>query len=81
MDTRVGQVGHAAHEVQLLRAGQLPGQGHLVDGLVALEQGHGRIEAGLVAFPVEVAPLQEGDEAGEALAVDQDRAEDGLLGL
>ena len=74
-------MGHAAHEVQLLRAGQLPGQGHLVDGLAALEQGHGRIEADLVAFPVEVALLQEGGEAGEALAVDQDRAEDGLLGL
>ena len=56
----MGQVGHAAHEVQPLRAGQFPGQGDLVDGLVALEQGHGRIEAGLVAFPVEVAPLQEG---------------------
>ena len=81
MDTRWGQMGHAAHEVQLLRAGQLPGQGHLVDGLAALEQGHGRIEADLVAFPVEVALLQERGEAGEAPAVDHDRAEDSLLGL
>ena len=77
---QVGQVGHAADEVQLLRAGQLPGQGHLVDGLAALEQGHGRIEADLVAFPVELAVLQERGEAGEAPAVDQDRAEDSLLG-
>ena len=69
---QVGQVGHAAHQDQLLRAGQLSGQGYLVHGLVALEQAQGCVEAELVPFPVEGSLLQEWDQAGEALAVDQD---------
>ena len=69
---QVGQVGHAARQDQLLRAGQLSGQGYLVHGLVALEQAQGCVEAELVPFPVEGSLLQERDQAGEALAVDQD---------
>ena len=78
---QVGQVGHAPHEVQLLGALELAGEGGLVDGDVALEQGHRRVEQDLVSVPVEVAGLQERRDAGQALAVDDDRTDYGLLGL
>ena len=60
---------------------QLAGQGYLVHGLVALEQGHGRVEQDLISVPVEVAGLQERREARQALAVDDDRTDYRLLGL
>ena len=78
---QVGQVGHTPHEVQLLGALELAGEGGLVDGDVALEQGHRRVEQDLVSVPVEVAGLQERRDARQALAVDDDRTDDGLLGL
>ena len=74
MATRWEEVGHAAGQVQLLGAGQLPGQGELVDGLVPLKEGHGGVEAELVPLPVEVAALQQGSQAGDALAVDEQGA-------
>ena len=54
---------------------QLPGQGHLVDGLVPLEQGQGGVEADPVALPVEVlTSFSRRCQAGDALAVDEQGA-------
>ena len=77
----MGQVGHAAHQLQPLGPGQLTGKCGLVDGLVSIGKGQCGVVAQLVPFPVEVTGLEQRCDAGDALAVDQQRTYEGLLGL
>ena len=78
---QAAEVGHTAHHLQLLRALELPGQGHLVNGLVALEQRLAGDETRLVPFPVEVVGPEQRRDAGEALPVDQQGPDNRCLGL
>ena len=78
---QVREVGHAAHQLQPLGPGQLTGKGGLVDGLVSVGKGQRGVVAELVPFPVEVTGLEQRCDAGDALAVDQQRSYEGLLGL
>ena len=53
--------------VQFFGAGQFAGEGELVDGLVALEEGEGGGEAELVALAVEVFGLGSGGPGGRGI--------------
>ena len=75
------QVGHAAGQLQLLRPGQLTRERRLVDGLVPVGERHRGVVAQLVPFPVEVPGPEHGRDAGDALAVDQQRSDERLLGV
>ena len=75
------QVGHAADQLQLFRPGQLTRERGLVDGLVPVGKGRRGVVAQLVPFPVEVPGPEHRRDAGNALAVDQQRSYQGLLGL
>ena len=78
---QVREVGHAAHQLQPLGPGQFTGKGGLVDGLVSIGKGQRGVVAQLVPLPVEVPGLERGCDAGDALAVDQQRTYEGLLGI
>ena len=75
------EVGHAAGQVQLFRPGQLTGERGLVDGLVSIGKGQRGVVAQLVPFPVEIPGPEHRRDARNAIAVDQQRTYEGLLGL
>ena len=77
----VRQVGGAAHVLQGAAQGELVGDGDLVDGLAALEEGHAGLEAQPRPGDVEVAGAQERGDLGQRLAVYEDGAYDGLFRL
>ena len=75
------EVGHAAGQFQLFRPGQLTRESGLVDGLVPVGERRRGVVAQLVPFPVEVPGPEHRRDAGNALAVDQQRSYERLLGL
>ena len=77
----MGQVGHAAGHVQPFGPGQFTRESRLVDGLVSVGKRHRGVVAQLVPFPVEVPGPEHRRDAGNALAVDQQRSYQGLLGI
>ena len=81
VDDQVRQVGHAANQVQLLGPLQLTGERDLVYGLVPVGKGHRRVVAQLVPLPVEIAGMEHRCNAGNAVAVDQQRSYEGLFGF
>ena len=77
----MGEVGHAADQVQPFRPGQLTRERRLVDGLVPVRERQRGVVAQLVPFPVEVPGPEHRRDAGDAIAVDQQRPYECLLGL
>ena len=75
------QVRAPADRLEVLGALQGLGDGDDVDGLAPLEQVEDdRVDLG-VGLPVEVLGLEELGDLDDRVAVDEDRAEDGLLGF
>ena len=77
----VRQICRSTDGIQLFGPRQFFGQSGMIDGLVPLEEVNRRVVAKLVPLPVEVAGLQQRRNAGNALAIDQERADERLLRL
>ena len=78
---QVAEVSHPADIFQLAGALQLPGQGNLVDGFAALKKIAAGGEAQPVFLPIEVVGLNQVGDLEEGVAVNEQRADDGFLGL
>ena len=78
---QVTEVGHAPGRFQLIGAGELPRQCHLVDGLIALEQraAGGMSEVG--SCPVEVLRFDQWGDTDETVPIDQQRTNHRFLRL
>ena len=75
------QVREAAHLLQASLGLQLPGDGDLVDSLLAGENRQARRKAELVSGPVKVLRLDYRRHAMQRVAVDEQRAQHRGLGL
>jgi hypothetical protein len=76
-----GKVGRPTDAFQLVVSGQLIAEGDEVDRLaLGMERQHGLVDV-RVLRPVEIGSVQEVADLEDGLRVDQDRAEDALLGF
>ena len=76
-----GQVGGAAHVLELVLVAEQAGDRDQVVRLMLVEQGHhGRVD-GLVGVPVEVPRLEQVDDLEQGLVLDEDGAEHRLFRL